>query len=115
MVKGWLAGSAGVDRSRPTPLPRSPTPDNRHPFGPPASIVEQWLIALDQSDMPPLGVCSHTRPVSLSRTASLLNSGRSVNLPLVNLLDQVGKPDAPAARPAAGRSATSAPATIRLK
>jgi hypothetical protein len=49
---------------------------SRHPFRPPMVLVTQCV--LDQMFVVAIGDLSHTRPVSLSRTASLLKSCRMV-------------------------------------
>jgi hypothetical protein len=90
-------------------LPSSCTLGSRHPARPPMTLVLQWLTAVNQLNVfRVLGLCSHTSPVSLSRTPAPPNAGKTVKRPLVNVLDHVGNPEAPAARAIAGKESSTA-------
>src|SRR5262245_31945036 len=79
LVNGWPAGKVGPgDTEGSTRLASSGTDGSRQPLRPPVVSFAQWNRALGQFWVFVSGDCSHTSPVSLSRTAAPPKSVKTV-------------------------------------
>src|SRR5262245_30638102 len=71
-------GTNGCNNEGSLILVNSITDGNRHPTVPPTILLAHWDVAYQKLYFTSSGLFSHTKPVLLSRTASLLNSAKTV-------------------------------------